>query len=188
MPFNLPSVDETRFSFGPGILYLGPYAPDPVVGGTPTIDVGGVRPGAELSITRERVVVEQGWPAIQIAGFSSRTTAQFTITSIEWNMRNLAWALGAGRTTQVGATEELAFGMDFKFENLALRFVHVQPSGATIILDMWKVQGLGELTAGFTEDLHELPFTFVALRAPEDWLGNPLPLQESLLKITRISE
>jgi len=167
-------------------LYLGPYNPV-ATGGTPTTDVGGVRPGAELVITRERVIVEQGWPAVRVAGYCVRQEARFTITSIEWNLDNLAYALGAGVVTTVGGTKTLEFGPDMAFKDLALRFVHVQPSGATIMLDMWKVQGSGEITATFTEDLHELPFTFEAILAEKDWLGNDLPVEKGLLKLYRIT-
>ena len=56
MAFNVPAYTESRFSFGPGILYLG------TVGTTPLVDVGAVKGDAELLIQRTSLELKQGSP------------------------------------------------------------------------------------------------------------------------------
>jgi len=179
MPYNVPAYSTDNFSFGPGILYAG------AAGTTPTTDIGAVRSGAELAITRERITVEQGSPFQKVAEYVIRETATLTVTGIEWNFDNLARALGAGVTTSSATKDTFAFGGDMSIKEVALKFVHRSPAGHTFSLYIWKANGTGELTITFGDDIHEFPYTFEALRSKTDWAGGSLPEKEQLFKIIR---
>jgi len=182
MAFNVPVFDTGRLSFGPGILYIGKHAPS-AAGGTPTIDIGSVRSGMTLTTTRTRLDVKQGSPATTIKTYVTAEEVRLEITGIEFNLSNLALALGAGVTSVSGKTEFFGFGGDMDVTDISLKFVHRTPAGATEEIRIWKAQGGGELARAFGDDVHEFPYTFIAVESPVDWLNQPLPNKQRLYQI-----
>ena len=184
MAWNLPSYDTDSFSFGPGVLYIRP------TGATPSIDIGGVRPGAELTVSREKLDVFQGTPQQLVKQYVTSETFEFTINGIEWNVLNLIYALAGGAThttTLAGTTHHyIGFGGDINLTEVALKFEHRLPVGSTIEIDIWRAQGTGDVTLTFAEDLHEIPYGFTALQTSTDWNGNALPAIEQYIRIAKI--
>jgi len=85
---------------------MGPFQTS---GGPPILDVGAVQSGAALTTTREKVEVFQGFPKTLIDQMCTQETAVLKFNSIEWNLTNLAAALGAGiLTTAADAIGEAA--------------------------------------------------------------------------------
>lgn len=179
MAYNVPSYETDNFSFGPGVLYIG------VAGATPTIDIGGVRAGAEFSVTREILEVRQGSPASLVKQYATREDAMLRISGIEWNLERISEALGAGVATTSASQDTLEFGGDINIANVALRFVHETPAGHTVTLDLFTAQGVGELTLTFGDELHEMPYSFKALETLTDWAGSSLASNKRLWKITK---
>jgi hypothetical protein len=172
--YNIPSYTTSNISIGPGVLFLG------VAGATPTIDVGAVRSG-ELTITREKLDVDQGFPAQPIVSYAIGEDVTLTINAIEWDFDHIAQALGAGVVT--GSV--LEFGGDPNFSEVALRYQHRIAAGSTIVIDIWKSNGSGELTTTFGDDVQEFPYSFMALNSTTDWASNTLGDTTSIFKITR---
>jgi len=131
MGYNVPVVTQDNFSFGPGILYAGEC------GECPVTDIGAVRSGAELVITREKITVEQGSPYQRICDYVIRETVVLTVTGIEWNFDNLARALGAGIVSSGAGYQRLRFG------------------GA---------MGVCQSSLCFGDDIHEFPYGFTAIQ------------------------
>ena len=65
-------------------------------GGAPSVDVGAIQSGAALTTTREKTEIFQGFPKTLIDQLCTQETAVLKFNSIEWNLGNLAKALGAG--------------------------------------------------------------------------------------------
>lgn len=179
MAYNIPSYNTDNFSFGPGVLYLG------AVGSTPTTDVGAVRSGAELTVTREQLVVEQGSPFTKVKTYVVRENVELAVTGIEWNLSHLSIALGAGETTGDASVETMEFGGSMLMSQHAIKFVHVMPVGTTVELYVWKAEGNGEMSVTFGDEIHEFPMTWVAQRSLTDWSGNTLSEKSQLFKIKR---
>lgn len=180
MALNVPSYNTDRFSFGPGILYLG--AP----GTTPLTDIGAVKGDAELNIETSVLEVKQGSPQTLVKKYKIEEKVTFKITGIEWNMNNLSYALGAGITSQVGANELFEFGGDPDFFTRALRFVHIQPDGSTIDIHMFAVEGAGKLAVSLKEqDIHEFPYEFTVLEGSVDFSNAALAAKKKMFKIIR---
>ena len=181
MAYNVPSYETARFSFGPGILYLG--AP----GTTPLIDVGAVKGKAELSIERTKLEVLQGSPQTLIEQYVTKEDITLKVTGIEWDFDNLAYALGAGVTTGIGGVSEtFEFGGNMAMTNRALRYLHRTPDGGTIDIQMFKAQGAGKLTVNFNEaDMHEFPYEFRSLEGTTDFTNQALAANKKLIKIIR---
>lgn len=180
MSINIPDYTKKRFSFGPGILYLG------ALGTTPLVDIGAVKGDAELLITRTALELKQGSPQSLVAKFAVEETVNLKVTGVEWNMTNIAYALGAGVTSQNGAEEILEFGGDVDHTNRALRYVHIQPDGSTVDLHLFKVEGSGELAVALKEtDFHEFPYEFNTLEGTTDFEGDVLATNKKKFKIIR---
>jgi hypothetical protein len=149
--FNVPSYTTNNISIGPGILFLA------TAGNTPTVDVGAVRSG-ELTITREKLDVDQGFPAQPIVSYAVGEDVVLTINAIEWDFTHLAQALGAG----VASATQFDFGGDPNFSEVALKYQHRMAAGSTIVIDIWKCNGSGEITTTFGDDVQEFPYSFMA--------------------------
>lgn len=173
--FNVPAYTTSNISIGPGILFLG------VAGATPTIDVGAVRSG-ELTITREKLDVDQGFPAQPIVSYAIAEDVTLTINAIEWDFTHLSQALGAGVVT--GSTQ-LDFGGDPNFSEVALKYRHRMAAGSTIEIDIWKANGSGEITTTFGDDVQEFPYSFATLNSTLDWASNTLATDQSMFQIRR---
>ena len=180
MAFNVPNYDSKRFSFGPGIVYLG--AP----GTTPVIDVGAVKGDAELNIERNALEMKQGSPQTLVKSYTVEENVSIKFTSVEWNLTNLAYALGAGVTSQSGADEILGFGGDPDKSNRALRYVHKQPDGSTIDIQLFKVEGAGSIAISLKEaDFHEFPVEFKVLEATLNFQNATPSTNQKKFKIIR---
>ena len=182
MAFNIPAHDSQNFSFGPGVLFIGP------TGATPSIDLGAVRPGSELAVTREIIEVRQGSQQNLIKQYVTQETVQLSVTGIEWDLTRIKDALGSGVLSTVGDVEELGFGGDINITEVALSFRHVLPIGHTVFVDLWRAQGAPEFTLSFAEEIHEFPFTFRALDSTLSWESEDLePTLKRLFRIRRVT-
>jgi len=177
MSYNLPSYDTNKFSIGPGILYMGPE------GSEPTVDVGAVRSGMTLVTTREKVDIMQGIPRTLVETFTVQETGTLTINGLEWNLNNIAYALGAGSVYSDASNNIFDFGGELTFKKVALKFVHTKPNGKTITWKLWKARGAGEFTLTFGDDPHEIPYVFDLLVATTDWNAAPLAVGKQLYRI-----
>jgi len=172
--FNVPAYTTNNISIGPGILYLA------ASGTTPTVDVGAVRSG-ELSITREKLDIDQGFPAQPIVSYAIAEDVSLTINAIEWDFTHLAQALGAG----VASASQFDFGGDPNFSEVALKYVHRMAAGSTLVIDIWKSNGSGEITTTFGDDVQEFPYSFNALNATTSWDAVTLASDQSMFQIRR---
>ena len=178
--YNIPNFTSKRFSFGPGILYLG--AP----GTTPLVDIGAVTGDFSLEVDRTLLPIEQGTPQTIVAQYCVKEDVKFGVTGIEWNMTNLSYLLGAGVTTQTGAAEQLDFGGDFNVNNRAVRFVHIQPDGSTIDIQIFNAQGGGKIKiGGKSKSTHEFPYEFVALLGTVDFQNAAVSNLKNKFRIVR---
>ena len=180
MSYNIPTYTPGNFSFGPGILYVG------TAGTTPSTDVGGVRSGAELAVTRERLEVVQGSARTLVQTYVLREDVKLTVNGIEWNLDRLIDVLGTGTTSALSASQTAySFGGDINMSNRAVRFAHTMPNDDVIYVDLWSANGGGEITVSFGDDLHEFPYTFQALDSSLDWGGAALGATARLFRIVR---
>jgi hypothetical protein len=180
MAYNVPSYATTRFSFGPGILYLGP------AGATPSIDIGAVKGDAELLIKRTSLPMKQGSPQTLVKEYCVEETVSLKITGVEWNHNNLSYSLGAGVTSQSGAQEIFEFGGDMAFSTRAIRYLHIQPDGSTVDIQVFNAEGAGELAIALKEtDFHEFPYQFNALEGTVDFSNVALAANKKKFKIIR---
>jgi len=180
MSVNVPTTQHKRYSFGPGVVYIGP------VGSTPTVEIGSVKGDSELNIERSRLEVLQGSPQTRIKSYAVEEKVSIKFTGIEWNLDNLAYALGAGETSLNGAEEVFEFGGDVDTSERALRFVHIQPDGSTIDIHLFKAEGNGTINVALKEtDIHEFPYEFFALEASTDFTGAALADKKKKFKIIR---
>lgn len=187
MPYSLPEYNVNRISIGPCVIYLGEYGTS---GNTPTVDVGAVEAGATLSTTRDKEEVFQGFPKTLIAQFATSESASLKLTSIEWNFNNLLYAIGAGLTSGTSDTEIFDFGGQLTFQDVAIKLMHQTPYGHTLYAYIWKAQGDGAISLGFTDTHHTFEYTFNAIipfdactKQVLDWNGNELPVGKQLFKL-----
>lgn len=174
MPYNVPTYDTSLFSFGPGVLYLG------AVGVTPTVDVGGVRSGMDVELTREVLDVLQGSPRTLEQSWVISESATLTLAGIEWNLSNLAAALGYDYPGNAGL---LSLGGSMDVGSSSLKFVHQTPAGGTVEVMFWEAQGSGEVSITFGDEAHELPYEFLATQSDQNWAGEALATGQQLIKV-----
>jgi len=190
MGYNVPQVTVDNVSFGPGVLYAG------ACGVCPVTDIGAVRSGAELVITREKIMLEQGSPYQLIVQHVIRETVVLNVTGVEWNFENLVRGLGAGELSDdaPGATyKKFRFGGDMGISHLSLCYRHHMAEGDEVWVKLWCAQGNGEITINWGDNYHEFPFSFTAIQpdplaAWEDDLHDPagvLGPKEHLCEIYR---
>jgi hypothetical protein len=156
------------------------------VGSTPTIDIGAVKGDAELAVKRTMLDIYAGAPLSLIKKFSVQEDISLKVTGIEWNVNNLAYLLSAGITTMVGVTETFEFGGDSSTTSYAARYLHRQPDGSTIDVQLFTVFGKGELNVAFKEkDTHEFPMEFQAVEGTVDFSNVALATSKKKFKIVR---
>lgn len=161
---NVPRYDTRNFSFGPGILYLAPYDTQNDMPAYPDTDVGAVRAGAVLRISRDILDVVQGSPDLIVKSFVRSETVEFNINSIEWKLDNLYTALGGGELDT--ANNKIRFGGDMDLDLYTLRFVHTTPSGDTWVIKIWKANPTGTLEITFSnDDVHQFALNFRGLKS-----------------------
>jgi len=161
MGYNVANVTVDNVSFGPGVLYAG------ACGVCPMTDIGAVRSGAELIITREKIILEQGSPYQLIVQHVVRETVALNVTGVEWNFDNLVRGLGAGELSEDGppATyKRFRFGGDMGISNLSLCYRHHTAEGDEVYVKIWCAQGNGEITVNFGDNYHEFPFSWNAIQ------------------------
>jgi len=178
---NVPSYNSNNISLGPGILYVG------LAGTTPTIDVGAIsEDGIEITVSQEFLEVFQGSPKQLIKQFKTDEGMEIVATGIEWNLINLAFALGAGVTSSSASQDTFAFGGDPDTDLIALKIEHTLPSGNTISIYVWQAQASGEWSLSLAQDeLSTFPYSFKALVSTVNWNSTALPVGEQLFKIVR---
>jgi len=115
--------------------------------------------------------------------FAIQEDITLDISGLEWNVINLAAALGAGITTSGAAQELFEFGGDMDVDQYALMFVHVTPAGHTVSVYIWKAEGGGGFEVTFAEGPHEFPMQFKGVEALTDWAGVTLANNKKLMKI-----
>lgn len=180
MAFNVPSYETARFSFGPGVLYMGAQ------GTTPLIDIGAVRGDAEISVERTMLEMFQGSPQSLVKKYAVKEDVRLKVTGVEWDMDNLAYGLGAGVTSISGAQEIFEFGGDTNVNNRALRYVHRTPDGGTIDCQFFAMEGAGKLAIAIKQDdFHEFPFEFTALEGTVDFSNVALANNKKKFKIIK---
>ncbi len=181
MAYNVPSYETKKFSFGPGILYLG------TPGSTPLVDVGAVKGNVEISVERTNLPVFQGSPQSKVEQYVTKEEVTIKVTGIEWDLDNLCYALGAGVTSGIGTYQEkLEFGGQMTVANRALRFLHIQPDGSTIDIHFFKVESAGKFSLTLNEtDMHEFPYEFHTLEGTTDFEGSALAANKKHFKIIR---
>lgn len=180
MSYNVPSHTEKRFSFGPGILYMG------ALGTTPLIDIGAVKGDAEVSITRTALEMKQGSPQTLVKKYAVEEIVNLKINGVEWNLDNISYVLGAGITSISGASEIMDFGGDVEYSTRALRYVHRTPDGGTIDLHLFKTEGAGELGIALKEtDFHEFPYEFNVMEGSLDFEGAALADKKKKFRVKR---
>lgn len=180
MAYNVPTYETARLSFGPGRLFLG------AEGLTPVLDVGAVKGDASLSIKRKTLDVKQGSPQTIIAQYAVEEEVTLKLTGIEWNTNILQMVLGAGVTTNAAAVETLEFGGDMQVANRALLYRHIMADGSTVDIEMYRVQGSGEIEIAMKEtDMHEFPYEFVALEGTTNFAAAALAAKKKFFKIKR---
>jgi len=172
--YNVPAYTTTQLSLGPGIIYIG------VTGATPTTDVGAVRSGMNLAITRTKVPIRQGNPPLTIKTFVTEEAAVLTFTGLEWDLDNFAMAVGQ-TTTTVGNTFDM--GGDLNIHEVALKFVHVTPEDHTYTLYVWRAEPRGDLTINLTDEPHEFEMGFEALLTTVDWASATLSTGDQMFKL-----
>lgn len=180
MSFNIPNYNTKRFTFGPGVMYLGP------VGSTPLIDIGAVTGDATLEFNRTILEVLQGAPMQTVQKYAVQEQVMLKFTGIEWNLTNLSYYLGAGVTTQSGPVETMDFGGDGAISSRALRFVHIQPDGSTVDIHFFNAQGAGKISVAMKQKgVHELPFEFEAVVGTVDFQNSAVTSPKNKLRIIR---
>lgn len=179
--YNQPAYDTTRFSIGPGIIYIGP------TGTTPTVDVGGVTGDAILTIERNEVEIRQGSPQTLVGKLVKQEDVSIEFTGIEWNLDRLAQVLMDGTTSLSGAIEKIKVGGRPTSTPWAIRFVHKEADGGTVEVDLWKVLGDSKLAIKIGQDkLHEFPYKFWCMDpGSTDWSGAALSDGQKLVQVLR---
>lgn len=178
---NVPNYNTQNISLGPGVAYIG------AAGTTPLTDVGAIHDdGMELTVTREFLDVFQGSPKVLIKRFVTGETVELTVKGIEWNLINLALALGTGVTTSSASQDTYSFGEDPDATEVAVQVVHSMPTGHTITLRLWRSQTVGEWKTALKQgELHSFPLSFKALSSTLTWDGQQLAVGKRLFQIVR---
>jgi len=178
---NTSNYNVGNISLGPAVMYVGP------AGTTPSIDVGAIHEdGMELSVNREFLEVFQGSPRTLIKQFVIGETVELSVQTLEWNLLNLAIALGAGITTSSASEDTFDFGGDPDTDEIAVRIVHTLPTGHTVSFYFWRCQPNGEWSLNLQQDeLHSFPFGIKALEATVAWDSSALAVGQRYFRIVR---
>lgn len=178
---NLPGGDINQVTLGPGRLYLGP------AGSTPSQEVGYVQGDTTITFERKRTDVRQGSPQIIVDAFANEENVMIEFPAIQYNLDAVLRIIGDGATSASGADTILKFGGSPGFSKFAARFVHILPSGGTLIVDIWKAIGEGTIPVKVSPtELHEVPLKLNAIYpGTTDWGGATLSNGQQLVKITR---
>lgn len=167
---NLAAYDTDLISIGRGKIYSG------AIGSTPSTDVGSFE-NAVVSLMRRIEHTMQGDPGLAINARATQEIASITFSGLEWNNRNIADSIGYDRP----GGNNLGYGGNPDFSQVALRMVHQRPDGGTIDIGFWQASGRGELTKNFQSDKAIFgDYVFDARKADTDWGGSTLQNDEHL--------
>lgn len=178
---NVPAYNTNNISLGPAIVYLG------LSGTTPSHDIGAIANGGlQVSLAQKYLAVYQGSPKQLAKQFKTEELMDVKIQGLEWNLIDLAIALGAGVTTSSGSQDTFAFGGDPNTAVLAVKIVHSMPIGHTLNFYFWQAQISGDWSLKMAQDtLHEFPYSFNVLASTTSWDGTTLASGQQLFKIVR---
>lgn len=181
MALNVPSFTANDFSFGPGRLFLG------TSGTTPSVDVGGItEDGITIEPENTTKDITQGNPKQIVYTFNQAQGLIVNCTGIEWDITNLAYAMGAGNTAISASAETWAFGGDPITKKVAIHIQHqMAVSGDTMNVYVWQAVSAGPVPIGFIHDEHKFPMKFKAQRVTTNWAGAALATTEELMLLSR---
>ena len=177
--YNKPTGTASKYSIGPGRVFLGP------VGATPSVDVGYVKDDFTITLTRTKVDVRQGSPQILIDQLASAEDMMIEFKGIEWNLDAIARLCGAGATSVSGADLVYKLGGSPGFSQMALMYQHRMADGGTMSLDFWKVIGEGQVViSAKAADLHDVQYKFNVMDGGStDWAGASLVDGQGLIRV-----
>jgi len=181
MPLNIPSYTTNNFSFGPGRLFMG------AAGTTPTVDVGGITEDG-ITVEPENTTrdIMQGNAKEIVYTFNQQHGVVVNCTGIEWDVTHLAYALGAGNTTEGAGEDTLTFGGDPITKQVAIHIQHqMAVTGHTLDVYVWQAVSNGNVPLPFTHDEHQFAMSFKAQRVATDWAGAALASTATLMKVAR---
>lgn len=186
MPFNMPTYDANRLSFGPGVIFIA------AAGITPASDVGAVDVGMAVTHSVEALDALQGSPRTLIASFRASESVTFAFSGLEWKLANLDKYLGGG-LYNAGPPETFGFGGSLRYTEVSLLLRHQMPPnlgktvGDCIEIRIWKARSVGDMALTFAEGLHTFPVTFQALDSGTAWDFSSLSNGERYYRMTRIA-
>ena len=181
MPVNIPTFNTNNISFGPGRLFLG------AAGATPSVDVGAItEDGIKVTLSSKKRHITQGNPKVKMYTFIQEQDVMVELSSIEWNVNNMQYALGSGNTTSSGSEDTFSFGGDPIVDKVAIHVQHYAAvAGHTINGYIWQAVSDGDLELNLTHDEHKFPYKWTAQRVTTDWAGTSLAYDQQLMKIVR---
>ncbi len=181
MPLNIPTVTAGDISFGPARFFLG------ASGATPTVDVGAIsEDGVSLELAFERREIRQGNPGLVETVFTQTQDAMLRVTSIEWDVTSLAYALGAGVTASSASLDTLEWGGDPVVLTVAAQIQHQMASGQTLNVFGWKCYADQGFTVQMAQDEHQFGFGWKLMRSATNWGGTTLAYNKQLFQIQRL--
>ncbi len=194
MAYNVPNFTTTDISFGPAVVYIGPYA---VSGTTPTYDIGALgEDGVTFEITSEKKYISQGNPATPLMAFTQTNGAKVSFTSLEWDFSRFSNSLGAGVTAEdgplnaggAGANSTFKWGGDPTVGAFTLHVKHLMNNGNTMEMKVWKCFSDAGFSINFNQDEHMFAMSFTAA-VPEStavtWDGRALDRASNLVEFQR---
>lgn len=185
MAYNVPTVDTTDISFGPGVVYMNPTSdfvfPDGGAKSAPDAEVGSItEDGVSFEFQRESKMISQGNPRVPIMYFDQAHGASVSFTGIEWNMTTLSRMLGSGGVT-TGGTDPVerfrwggdplpdSFGILIKHKSAMLEASSTYSGTPYINIKIWKAYPSENLAITLGQDEHQFPATFQACRSTKSW-------------------
>ena len=186
MAYNVPTVDTTDISFGPGVVYMNPSSAFKNVAGAggldaPTAEVGSItEDGVSFEFQRESKMISQGNPRIPIMYFDQAHGFTCSFTGIEWNMTTLSRMLGSGTVTTGGADpvdsfkwggDPLpdSFGILIKHKSAMLEASTTYSGTPFINIKIWKAYPSENLAITLGQDEHQFPASYQACRETKSW-------------------
>lgn len=194
MAYNVPDFKTNDISFGPAVVYMGPYVK---AGQTPTHDVGAIgEDGVTYEIISEKKYLSQGNPGTPFMAFTQTNGAKISFTSLEWDFDRFIDSLGAGVTAEdgpktgggAGANSTFKFGGSPSVAALTLRVVHLMNNGNTMDMKIWRCFSDAGFSINFNQDEHQFAMSFTA-GVPEagatTWDGRALDRASNLVEFQR---
>jgi hypothetical protein len=184
MGMNIGTVTTSKMSFGPGILYLG------AAGTTPTVDIGHIKEdGLEIEVQQELGDIMGGNPLQTIMRFVKAQNVFVRAPGGEWNMTNLAYALGTGVTSVSAGHEIMNFGGKPCTHEVAIQMQHRKCTAVhTLYANIWKATTeTGGLSIAFGQEQHSFAMGWKALRATTNWAGAALANDSELMQLDMVT-